>query len=81
MLPVTICVTLVLIMLGGVVAAVTMAGHFSRGIKENFTVEVLLDDSISQRDLQALKANLEKASKCEKLAARAAKDIEFAQYR
>lgn len=61
MLPVTVCVTLVLIMLGGVVAAVTMAGHFSRGIKENFTVEVLLDDSIPQRDLQALKSNLEKA--------------------
>ena len=38
MLPVTICVTLVLIMLGGVVAAVTMAGHFSRGIKECITL-------------------------------------------
>ena len=34
-----------------------------------------------QGDANAVKANLEKASKCEKLAARAAKDIEFAQYR
>ena len=34
-----------------------------------------------QGDANSVKANLEKASKCEKLAARAAKDIEFAQYR
>ena len=34
-----------------------------------------------QGNAEAVKANIEKASKCEKLAARAAKDIEFAQYR
>lgn len=32
-------------------------------------------------DAAAVKTNLEKASKCEELAARAAKDVEFAQYR
>lgn len=32
-------------------------------------------------DAAAVKSNLEKAGKCDKLAARAAKDIEFAQYR
>jgi hypothetical protein len=30
---------------------------------------------------EAVKSNLEAASKCEKLAARAAKDVEFALYR
>ena len=34
-----------------------------------------------QGDAQAVKANLEAAAKCEKLAARAAEDVEFAQYR
>ena len=34
-----------------------------------------------QGNAEAVKANLEAASKCEKLAERAAKDIEFAQYR
>ena len=34
-----------------------------------------------QGDAQAVKANLETAAKCEKLAARAAEDVEFAQYR
>ena len=34
-----------------------------------------------QGKADAVKANIEKASKCEKLAARAAKDIEFAQFR
>ena len=34
-----------------------------------------------QGKADAVKANIEKASKCEKLAERAAKDIEFAQYR
>ena len=32
-------------------------------------------------DAAAVKSNLEAASKCEELAARAAKDVEFAQYR
>jgi hypothetical protein len=34
-----------------------------------------------QGDAEAVKTNLEAAGKCEKLAERAAKDVEFAQYR
>ena len=50
-----ISTTMVLILLGLVVMFVTMAMNFGNAVRENFTVEVLLDDSISARDLVALK--------------------------
>lgn len=56
----TISTTMVLILLGAVVMFVTMAMNFSRSVRENFTVEVLLDDSISTRDLMALKNDLKR---------------------
>lgn len=49
---------MVLILLGTVVMFVTMAMNFSRSVRENFTVEVLLDDSISAEALAALKADI-----------------------
>lgn len=57
---VTSCIstTLVLILLGTVVAFVTIANNFGNAIRENFTVEVLLDDSIPQRDLTVLQGRL-----------------------
>lgn len=55
-----ISITMVLILLGSVVMFVTMAVNFSRAARENFTVEVLLDDSISTRDLIALKGDLQR---------------------
>ena len=39
-----ISLTMVLILLGTVVMFVTMARNFSQSVRENFTVEVLLDD-------------------------------------
>lgn len=53
-----ISVTLVLILLGCVVTFMTMAMNFSRSVRENFTVEVLLDDSITTQELAALKERL-----------------------
>lgn len=57
---VTSCIstTMVLILLGTVVLFVMVAAGFGRSVRENFTVEVLLDDSISTRDLNRLKADL-----------------------
>lgn len=57
---VTSCIstTLVLILLGTVVLFVTMADNFSRAVHENFTVEVLLDDSISTKELELLRSEL-----------------------
>jgi cell division transport system permease protein len=57
---VTSCIstTMVLILLGTVVAFVTIADNFGRSVRENFTVEVLLDDSIPAQELVALKARL-----------------------
>lgn len=55
-----ISLTMVLILLGSVVMFVTMASNFSQSVRENFTVEVLLDDSISAADLGALKADLQR---------------------
>lgn len=59
---VTACIstTMVLILLGSVVMTVMTAVNFSRSVRENFTVEVLLDDSISTRDLAALKGELQR---------------------
>lgn len=57
---VTSCIStaLVLILLGTVVLFVTMAGNFSRSVRENFTVEVLLDDSIADAELDLLRSEL-----------------------
>ncbi|MDO4930388.1 MAG: permease-like cell division protein FtsX [Bacteroidales bacterium] len=57
---VTSCIstTMVLILLGTVVLFVTMAVNFSRAVSENFTVEVMLDDSISTEALAQLKADI-----------------------
>lgn len=54
---VTSCIstTMVLILLGTVVAFVTIADNFGHSVRENFTVEVLLDDSIPQQELTTLK--------------------------
>lgn len=51
-----ISVTLVLLLLGSVMMFMTMAMNFSRSVRENFTVEVLLDDSITPAQLDELKA-------------------------
>ncbi len=57
---VTSCIstTMVLVLLGTVVLFVTVAAGFGKSVRENFTVEVLLDDSIPARDLAALKTDL-----------------------
>ena len=55
-----ISLTMVLILLGTVVMFVTMARNFSQSVRENFTVEVLLDDSISNQELAQLKAELQR---------------------
>lgn len=57
---VTSCIstTMVLVLLGTVVLFVLVASGFSRQVRENFTVEVLLNDSISQRDLHTLQRAL-----------------------
>ncbi len=59
---VTSCIsmTMVLILLGTVVATVMLAFNFTHTVRENFTVELLLDDSISTRDLTALRGNLQR---------------------
>ncbi len=53
-----ISVSMVLILLGTVVLFVLTATRFSRSVRENFTVEVLLDDNIPAKDLAALKSEL-----------------------
>lgn len=55
-----ISLTMVLILLGSVVMFVTMAMNFSQSVRENFTVEVLLDDSISNQELASLKNELQR---------------------
>lgn len=57
---ITACIStaLVLILLGTVVFFVTMADNLGRTLRENFTVEVLLDDSISNREAVALQRML-----------------------
>lgn len=56
----TTCIstTLVLLLLGGVVLSLAVATGFSRAVQENFTVEVLLDDSIPQPALKAMEKEL-----------------------
>lgn len=57
---VTTCIstTMVLLLLGVVVFFVSVAYNFSRSVRENFAVEVLLDDSIRSNELADLKAYL-----------------------
>lgn len=57
---VTSCIStaLVLIMLGMVVFFVTVAENFSRSLRENFTVEVLLADSLSNKELRGMQTEL-----------------------
>lgn len=56
----TACIstTMVLILVGIVVFFGTMADSIGRSVKENFTVEVLLDDSLSQADTKLLKKEI-----------------------
>ena len=51
-----ISMTLVLILLGADVFFVTVASNFSKNLRENFAVEVLLEDNIPQHDLYLLPA-------------------------
>ena len=53
-----ISTTLVLLLLGTVVLFVCVADGLSRSVRENFTVQVLLDDSIPNRDGLALQTEL-----------------------
>lgn len=57
---VTTCIstTLVLILLGIVVSFVTIGTNFSRELREGFTVEVLLNDSITDSQLKATRTRL-----------------------
>ncbi len=59
---VTSCIsmTLVLLLLGTVVFCTLVAHDFSKKMKENFMVEVLLSDDIPNRDLIALQTELRK---------------------
>ncbi len=59
---VTSCIstTLVLILFGTVVFFVTMADNLSRSLRENFTVQVLLSDSISNKETVRLQDELRK---------------------
>lgn len=53
-----ISVTLVLVLIGMVAASITLARQVSNSIREEFVVAVQLDDSIPQRDQQALQSYL-----------------------
>ena len=53
-----ISTTLVLILLGADVFFVTVASNFSKNLRENFAVEVLLEDNIPQHDLYLLQEDL-----------------------
>lgn len=59
----TTCIstTMVLILVGTVVFFGTMAENLGRTLRENFTVEVLLNDSITQKQAYALQTKLKRA--------------------
>lgn len=59
----TTCIstTMVLILVGTVVFFGTMADSLGRTLRENFTVEVLLNDSITQKQAYALQTKLKRA--------------------
>ncbi len=54
----SISTTMILLLIGMVVMFVTMAVNFGNAVRENFTVEVLLDDSVSTRELADIKSSL-----------------------
>lgn len=58
-----ISTTLVLILLGADVFFVTVASNFSKNLRENFAVEVLLEDNIPQHDLYLLQEDLKRPSR------------------
>lgn len=53
-----ISTTMVLILLGTIVFFATMADTLSRSVKENFTVEILLEDSLTQAQTKEMKREL-----------------------
>lgn len=59
----TACIstTMVLVLLGVTIFTVLLADGFRRELRENFTVAVLLDDSISSQQQQALMRSLRRA--------------------
>lgn len=50
--------TMVLVLIGLIVFIGTLADNLGRSVKENFTIEVLLDDSLSAHDAKLLKADI-----------------------
>ncbi|MDD7251495.1 MAG: permease-like cell division protein FtsX [Prevotellaceae bacterium] len=65
---VTSCIstTLMLVLLGTVVFFVTYAMHFSNNLRENFTISLILDDSLSHTDAYQLQSEL-RALPCSRL--------------
>ena len=55
-----ISTTLVLVLLGTVVFFVTLAHNFSNNLKENFSVSLLLDDDVSQKQAYDLQTRLKR---------------------
>ena len=57
---ITSCIStsLVLILLGTATFFVKLAENFGRELRENFTVEVLLDDAITETELKGMESNL-----------------------
>lgn len=50
--------TMVLVLIGLIVFIGTLADNLGRSVKENFTIEVLLDDSLNAHDAKLLKADI-----------------------
>ena len=57
---ITSCIstTLVLVLLGLIVFFVTTAHNLSRSVRENFTVQVMLSDSLGDKQTRAMQAEL-----------------------
>lgn len=55
-----ISITMVLILIGIVVFIASMANSIGRTMKENFSVDILLEDSLTTEQIQALQADLQK---------------------
>ena len=53
-----ISTTMVLVLVGTIVFFTTMADALSRSVKENFTIEILLEDSISAAQTKTMKSEL-----------------------
>lgn len=60
---ITTCIstTLVLVLLGIIILFVCVGSNYSRQLREGFTVEVLLNDSISNKELMATQTRLRQA--------------------